>query len=208
MVSLFRSRGHERNHSALQRRIEILEGDSVKELAKIQQELKAPKGQYNSFGKYKYRSCEDILEAVKPLLDGCVLTLNDEIVEVGSRVYVKATASLQNEKGTSFSTSSFAREPASKKGMDESQITGAASSYARKYALNGLFAIDDTVDSDGDDGEQFASPEEQKQIKDLLGNSNKALKEFLESAKIDSLEKLSADRVAGAIAYLSSRVLS
>lgn len=119
----------------------------TKELARIQQELKAPKGQFNSFGKYKYRSCEDIVEAVKPLLGDCVLLVGDEIVEVGGRIYVKATAALHSDK-QHIETCGWAREPETKKGMDVSQITGAASSYARKYALNGLFAIDDTKDAD------------------------------------------------------------
>ena len=121
--------------------------DLTNKLAMIQQKLKAPKGQMNTFGKYKYRSCEDILEAVKPLLGDLVLTISDDIVEVGGRVYVKATVSLSSGSGN-VSTTAFARESDTKKGMDESQITGATSSYARKYALNGLFCIDDTKDSD------------------------------------------------------------
>lgn len=116
----------------------------------IQQGLKAPKGQYNSFGKYKYRSCEDILEAVKPLLaeQACTLTIADEIVLIGDRYYVKATATLTNPEGVTRVTTALAREQDSKAGMDASQITGSASSYARKYALNGLFCIDDTKDAD------------------------------------------------------------
>lgn len=122
------------------------------ELSRIQAELKAPKGKYNSFGKFKYRSCEDILEAVKPLLAKyqLILTLTDDVVEVGGRVYIKATATLSdgtNEK----SVTAFAREAEKKTGMDDSQITGTASSYARKYALNGLFLIDDTKDADTDE---------------------------------------------------------
>lgn len=122
----------------------------IKKLAEIQQKLKAPKGQYNSFGKYKYRSCEDILEAVKPLLakQELILTMNDEIIELGGRFYVKATVTLSSEDGSSFTTSAYAREDEVKKGMDGSQITGSCSSYARKYALGGLFAIDDTKDAD------------------------------------------------------------
>lgn len=125
----------------------------MKELIEIQAELKAPKGQFNAFGKYKYRSCEDILEAVKPLLKKhkCFLVLNDEMIEVGGRIYVKATASISSEEGTLMEATALAREPEAKKGMDESQITGAASSYARKYALNGLFAIDDAKDADTQD---------------------------------------------------------
>ena len=117
----------------------------------IQSSLKAPKGQTNKFGGYRYRSAEDILEALKPLLGewGCSLVIQDDMVEVGGRVYVKATANLiDNETESVLSTSAFAREAEAKKGMDDAQITGSASSYARKYALNGLFAIDDTKDPD------------------------------------------------------------
>ena len=120
------------------------------ELSRIQKELKAPKGQYNSFGKYKYRSCEDILEAVKPLLGNCCLTISDDIVLIGDRFYIKATARLSLSNEDFIENSAFAREALDKKGMDESQVTGASSSYARKYALNGLFAIDDTKELDGD----------------------------------------------------------
>ncbi len=118
-------------------------------LLNIQTSLKAPKSQYNSFGKYNYRNCEDILEAVKPLLksNGITLRLTDDIVCVGERYYVKATAILSDGE-SEISTSAFAREEETKRGMDASQITGSASSYARKYALNGLFDIDDTKDSD------------------------------------------------------------
>jgi hypothetical protein len=116
-------------------------------LAEIQKKLKAPKNQHNNFGNYNYRSCEDILEAVKPLLDDMWLTINDEIVPVGNRYYIKATATLHGTD-TEISVSAYAREEETKKGMDASQITGSASSYARKYALNGLFLIDDTKDAD------------------------------------------------------------
>lgn len=124
-------------------------------LLAIQTKLKAPKGQYNSFGKYSYRSAEDILEAVKPLNaeQGVLLTITDEIKEIGGRVYVVATATVSD--GTDeLKVSAFAREPENKKGMDESQITGATSSYARKYALNGLYAIDDNKDADTDEHKQ------------------------------------------------------
>ena len=122
----------------------------MKELHTIQIELNAPKNQFNSFGKYKYRSCEDILEAVKPLLKktGCVLTLSDDIIAVAERVYVKTTATIKNKDGQAESVCAMAREDQDKKGMDSAQITGSASSYARKYALNGLFAIDDSKDID------------------------------------------------------------
>ncbi len=125
----------------------------MNKLAEIQQSLKAPKGQLNSFGGYKYRSCEDILEAVKPLLGEATLVISDELVNLGDRYYVKATTTLKTDK-EEYSTTAYAREPESKKGMDESQITGASSSYARKYALNGLFAIDDTKDADTMDNTQ------------------------------------------------------
>ena len=121
-------------------------------LVKIQAELKAPKNQMNAFGKYKYRSAEDIIEAVKPILfkNNCALLISDEIVQVADRVYVKATAMLidENNEELPIQVYGWAREEEVKKGMDAAQITGSASSYARKYALNGLFAIDDTKDAD------------------------------------------------------------
>jgi hypothetical protein len=119
----------------------------IKKVAEIQKQLKAPKSQYNSFGKYKYRSCEDILEGVKHLLGDMVLTICDDITLVSDRVYVKATATITDGENE-ISNSAFARESLNKKGQDESQITGTASSYARKYALNGLLCIDDTRDAD------------------------------------------------------------
>lgn len=125
-----------------------------KKLTEVQNELKAPKSQYNSFGKYNYRNQEDILEAVKPLLKkyDLDLTISDEIVLIGTRYYVRAEAILSHhEEGQSVSVTAFAREEEDKRGMDASQITGSASSYARKYALNGLFLIDDTKDADSHD---------------------------------------------------------
>lgn len=123
-------------------------------LLAIQNELKAPKGQYNSFGKYKYRSAEDILEAVKPLAEqhSVLIYCSDDIVMVGNRIYVKATATAEDVTGrcSAITVTAFAREPDDKKGMDTSQITGTASSYARKYALNGLLCIDDAKDADTD----------------------------------------------------------
>lgn len=133
----------------------------------VQSELKAPKGQYNSFGKYKYRSCEDILEAVKPLnaKHGVVLTVGDEVVEISNRFYVKATAVfIDIESGEKIINTALAREDDAKKGMDGSQITGTASSYARKYCLNGLYCIDDTKDADTDEyrHQQERKPQESK----------------------------------------------
>lgn len=122
-------------------------------LAEIQRTLNAPKNQYNSFGKYKYRSCEDILEGVKPLLNGLFLSISDEIVPVGDRYYVRAIASI-TDGDTTHTASAMAREEESKKGMDAAQVTGATSSYARKYCLNGLFGIDDSKDADTNEHRQ------------------------------------------------------
>lgn len=131
----------------------------------IQHKLKAPKGQYNSFGKYNYRSCEDILEGVKPLLKehDLALLIDDEIVQIGERYYVKATAKITD--GREFvSATAYAREPDTKKGMDESQITGATSSYARKYALNALLCIDDTKDADTMDNSKKPAQQTQETV--------------------------------------------
>lgn len=131
-------------------------------LSHIQVELKAPKNLYNSFGKYKYRNAESILEAAKPLCakHGCTLTVSDEVVLIGDRYYIKATATVQDKDGNAASTTALAREDETKKGMDGAQITGTASSYARKYALNGLFCIDDTKDPDSDEyHNQTAEPQ-------------------------------------------------
>ena len=143
-------------------------------LASIQKNLKAPKNQFNKFGGYSYRSCEDILEALKPLTAelGATITISDEMVEVGGRIYVKATATLRCGE-ESISTTAYAREAETKKGMDESQITGATSSYARKYALNGLFAIDDNKDADDTNthGKGDSAPTSPSKAKDTgVGN--------------------------------------
>lgn len=138
----------------------------MKELISIQSELKAPKTQVNKFGGYKYRKAEDILEAVKPLLakQKCTLIITDDIVLVGNRIYVKATATIKNEKGEFETSTGWAREEETKKGMDASQITGTSSSYARKYALNGLLAIDDNQDSDTTNDGQHQAAQQQAQI--------------------------------------------
>jgi len=122
----------------------------VERLQSVQSQLKAPKGQKNKFGNYNYRSAEDILEALKPLLaaNGLALIITDDIVEIAGRVYVKANASVIDSIGAQIGSNGFAREAETKKGMDDAQIPGSASSYARKYALNGLFSIDDTKDPD------------------------------------------------------------
>lgn len=145
----------------------------MKELIAIQSELKAPKSQFNKFGGYKYRKAEDILEAVKPLLNKqkCTLIITDDVVLIGNRIYVKATATIKNEKGECETTNGWAREEETKKGMDGSQITGASSSYARKYALNGLFAIDDNADYDTtNDGQQQTQQQAQTQAQQPASN--------------------------------------
>lgn len=150
-------------------------------LAEIQRTLNAPKNQFNSFGKYKYRSCEDILEGVKPLLGGLFLSISDEVVLIGARHYVKATARITDGETTHEATA-LAREEESKKGMDAAQVTGATSSYARKYCLNGLFGIDDSKDADSDEHKhQQNSAQTQKQEKPKP-TPDQVLKAFTEAA--------------------------
>lgn len=161
-------------------------------LLAIQTKLKAPKGQYNSFGKYSYRSAEDILEAAKPLNaeQGVLLTITDEIKEVGGRIYVVATATVSD--GTDeLKVSAFAREPENKKGMDESQITGATSSYARKYALNGLYAIDDNKDADTNEHKQQQenAPKKQPAQKQQQKQQQQQEKGFTEQELHELVEK-------------------
>lgn len=143
----------------------------IEKLLKIQQELKVPKNRTNSFGGYKYRSCEDIVEAAKPLChaQGLALLLEDDVVEVGGRVYVKATAEL-SDGDKIIKATGWAREAETKKGMDEAQITGSASSYARKYALNGLFAIDDVADADATN-----THDKEKSVTPAVNNNNDEL---------------------------------
>lgn len=156
----------------------------MKELIAIQSELKAPKNQRNTFGNYNYRSAEDILEALKPMLkeNGCILTISDEIVMIGNRFYIKALATITNSEKESVSTSSFAREEETKKGMDGAQITGSASSYARKYALNGLFCIDDTKDPDSTNPH---GKEANKEANNGGVNFREKLVEFTQSKGLD-----------------------
>ena len=136
----------------------------MKELQQIQRNLVCRKNKRNAFGGYNYRSCEDIMDAVKPLLDknGCTLVVSDDIEEHGGRIYLKATATITNDKGERVSTTAYAREEETKKGMDVAQITGSASSYARKYALNGLFCIDDTADPDTMDNRDMGTKTQAK----------------------------------------------
>lgn len=167
-------------------------------LSKIQEELKAPKGQYNSFGKYKYRSCEDILEAVKPLLikNKLSMQISDELMQIGDRYYVKASATLLDiEDNSTMTNTAYAREEEEKKGMDGSQITGTASSYARKYALNGLFLIDDTKDADTDEYQ-----EQTNKVKKITKEQIKKIGELVEDIpaminyyKLDKIENMPYD---------------
>lgn len=183
------------------------------ELQKIQEKLKAPKSQFNSFGKYNYRSCEDILEAVKPLLaeQGCTLTLSDCIAEIGGRIYVQATARIDNaDHSQNVSTFGYAREPETKKGMDDSQITGAASSYARKYALAGLFLLDDTKDSDAlNTTKEYTAPTisdtQAKTIEQLLSGQEERKEKMLKLYKVDSIAKIPAKEYQSIIKILEPK---
>ena len=182
----------------------------------IQGALKAPKNQRNNFGGYNYRSCEDILEALKPLLGETktTLTISDEPVIVGDRFYIKATATLrdsENEKGE-ICVNAFAREPLSKKGMDEAQLTGATSSYARKYALNGLFAIDDTKDADyinthGKEPSGAKITEAQKgEILAKVEQTGTDLNALLNFFKVDLIENLTNENAKHAISILNKKL--
>jgi hypothetical protein len=187
-------------------------------LSAIQVKLNAPKKQYNSYGRYNYRSCEDILEGLKPHLEETktAVTVNDEIVLIGERYYVKATATLHDcESDKSVSNTAYAREELTKKGMDASQITGSTSSYARKYALNGLFCIDDVKDADTRDNRQKETEEQVKaesEAKDIENSviddlKARALKArcvseqvpeatLLKLYKVDAIEKLTMRQFA------------
>ncbi|MBR2159995.1 MAG: ERF family protein [Clostridia bacterium] len=185
---------------------------SIKEkLLIIQTKLKAPKGQLNSYGGYSYRSCEDILEMVKPLLKAnhCILTISDEIVMVGDRYYIKATATITDvENNDLISNVAYAREEEAKKGMDGAQITGTASSYARKYALNGLFCIDDTKDADTDEHfrETGAEPKEEKKASakqiELLKGLVKDIDAMLKYYKVEKIEDLTTKQASETISKL------
>ena len=189
--------------------------NATQKLIKVQNELKAPKGNYNSFGKYKYRSAEDILEAVKPLNadNGLLLTLSDKPTLIGEWHYIEATATITDGE-TSLSVTAYARESLNKKGMDESQITGTASSYARKYALNGLYLIDDTKDADTDEYQQQTNQEQASKkasdkqldlITKLLKGDNDRLNKMLEYYKVKDLTQLSAAQASATIKKLQGQ---
>lgn len=173
-------------------------------LAAIQENLNAPKNQYNSFGKYKYRSCEDILEGVKPLLNGLFLSISDEVVLIGDRYYVKATATITDGENSHTATA-LAREEESKKGMDSAQVTGATSSYARKYCLNGLFGIDDAKDADTDEHkhQQNAAAMQKNTVEELkqaFAKAWKMLEGTPEQHKAQDVYNIRRDELEGATA--------
>lgn len=199
----------------------------VEKLVKVQSELKCPKNQYNSFGGFKYRSCEDVLEAVKPILAkyNIALVITDDIVQVGDRFYVKATATLYDvETGKSISTSAFAREALSKTKQDDSQITGTASSYARKYALNGLFLIDDAKDPDSDEYQKEQNARSQKaekktpakksriteqqisEIYELLDITGSNMQQMLAACKVNAVEDMDEKAAARCIEIMKKKL--
>jgi len=171
-------------------------------LQAIQTELKAPKGQYNKFGNYKYRSCEDILEAVKPILakHGANLILTDDIDMIGNRFYVRATAVLRVGEKVIGTSTAFAREPEDKKGMDASQITGTASSYARKYALNGLLLIDDTKDEDSNE------LREEKATKAATSQKKIKTEEEMKATETQTIDSLALTAVKARLAETSKQL--
>ena len=178
----------------------------------VQSELKAPKGQYNSFGKYNYRSCEDILEGVKPLLNkyGLYLKISDAVEMIGDRYYIKATATL-SDTDNCISTSAYAREPLEKKGADASQVTGATSSYARKYALNGLLCIDDTKDADSVEDKPLpqTTAYSWKTLKARAtqgGVTEDALKDYLKNElKVKNTDEMTRDHYQKAFDWVNSQ---
>ena len=192
----------------------------MKHLIAIQSKLKATKGRWNSFGKYHYRSCEDILESVKPLCaeEGCILLIADEMVLVGERYYIKATATLKTPDAE-FVATGYAREADDKKGMDASQVTGSASSYARKYALNGLLCIDDNKDADTDEYQHEKKSREAKakpaskpaksraeledEIKQLCLEKGKTIADVCNIAKVSSLADMNDERLQACIEWLA-----
>lgn len=189
----------------------------MKELIAIQNELKAPKNLFNSFGNYKYRNLEGILEAVKPLLKkyNCTLVISDKVENVGDYNYITATAELSNADGERIVVSASARESVTKKGMDDSQITGTASSYARKYCVNGLFLIDDTKDADTEEyhnenkakakKNEKISTEDAQTIKQMLEITDSDVAKFLAYFKVKSVEDMTTDMLEPANKMLSRK---
>lgn len=171
-------------------------------LAEIQQQLKAPKGQFNKFGNYAYRSCEDILTAVKPLLGECSLVISDKVIQVGERYYVEATACLKASEGSAVCATAYAREQEERKGMDASQLTGSTSSYARKYALNGLFAIDDARDADSQEPEKKASATSVKRLEKVVADKGRDMAKLCEYYNVKTSADLTEKNITDAIAML------
>ena len=194
----------------------------AEKMVAIQSRLNAPKNQYNSFGKYNYRSCESILEAVKPLLkeQNCYMVITDDIFSVGDRVYVQAVATITDaESGETIQNTAFAREAEKKTGMDDSQITGTASSYARKYALNGLFLIDDNKDADTDENhierkarsEHKAQQDDPKvgakqieQMTELAGEKGVSISAICERFSVMSLQDMTMKQFVQAVKMLEA----
>lgn len=168
-------------------------------LIEIQNELKAPKSRFNKFGNYNYRSAEDILEYVKPINKkyGCVLVVSDEIEMIGTRFYIKATANLYDiETGENVCTTAYAREEETKKGMDGSQITGTASSYARKYALNGLYNIDDTKDADTNEFHELNNQQNRNKPPQKVNNTHiKTIRNLMQQAGIEETKILTTYKI-------------
>ena len=179
-------------------------------LSKVQTELKAPKNQFNGFGKYKYRNCEDILEAVKPLLAKNKLTMliSDKIVHIGERFYIEATVTLFDvETGETITTSKLAREEETKKGMDASQLTGSTSSYATKYALNGLFLIDDTKDADATNNHGNDQKNENKDTNKSDKQQKKETKKITIETYLESIRKYEKEYQTEIKDYLVDKAL-
>lgn len=182
---------------------------AISELARIQKELKAPKDQYNKFGKFYYRTTSGILEGLKQVQGKCAVTLDDEMAEIGGRIYVRATATLIAPDGSTVSCKAYARESEQKAGMDSAQVTGSTSSYARKYALNGLFAIDDTKDSDsetvGEDTDGPATEEQRGKIHTRCADLEVDMETFFKFIGCESLEDMKASQFAKAMKALDKK---
>lgn len=192
--------------------------DISKILSEIQKKIVVPKNRRNNFGNYNYRNCEDILEAIKKVLpDGAFVSLSDDIIMIGDRFYIKATATLCCE-AQRVQVDAFARESLDKKGMDSAQITGSASSYARKYALNGLFAIDDSEDADSHDNSesnksnssksqsQFITKDQEFEISKLLFDSKTDSNKFLAAYKVDTIAQMSIPAYEDAKKKLNNKI--
>jgi len=182
----------------------------IQKIIKIQSELKAPKSQYNSFAKFNYRSCEDILEAVKPLCAkyGLLLTIKDDIILIGTRTYVKSTCSITDSLN-SISVTAYAREAETKKGMDDAQISGACSSYSKKYCLGNLFLIDDTKDGDSYDNSkgEYINDKQKNELLDLLADlgGEDVVDRFCNKFKVKNIDFIPITSFANAKAIIENQ---